>query len=194
MDVVFANLHVLHTGAGTAAASWQSHKRGLGGGHPPGGKRFPLTGHGADPPAAEAGPARPVVPGALHGRGPLAAGLSLLRRPKASPSAAWSLGGLGGVEIPKGTPRLLGKTWPHSLLSHGFLRGVPGEVPQRFMLALSHLRWQPHGDVLRPRERGDPLPALRPGGARRLRGFHLRGRLSVRCNVHGSVPGGLGQL
>ena len=81
-------------------------------------------------------PCTASVPGALHGRGPLATGLSLLRRPKAGPSAAWSLGGLGGVEIPKGTPRLLGKTWPHSLLSHGFLRGIPGEVPQRFMLAL----------------------------------------------------------
>ena len=164
MDVVFANLHVLHTGAGTATASWQSHKRGLGGSHPPRGKRFPLTGHGADPPAAEAGPARPVVPGALHRRGPLAAGLLLLRHPKAGPSAAWCLGELEKPEVPKGTPRLPGKTRPHSLLSHGFLREIPGEVPQRFMLALSHLRWQPHGDVLRSRAGGNPLPALRPGG------------------------------
>ena len=111
---------------------------------------------------------------ALHGQwsqehcteeGPLAAGLLLLRHPKDGPSAAWCLGELEKPEVPKGTPRLPGKTRPHSLLSHGFLRGVPGEVPQRFMLALSHLRWQPHGDVLRSRAGGDPLSALRPGGA-----------------------------
>ena len=53
----------------------------------------------------------------------------------------------------------------HSLLSHGFLRGIPGEVPQRFMLALSHLRWQPHGNIFRSRAGGNPLSALRPGGA-----------------------------